>query len=627
MRRTQTNVTRRRLTYVIIGSLLTMFLCVNYYFLSSTKNQWLLDDQGGLAAFFGGAKEQQPPAPLGRIPSLFQKERLAHLTSVLQPTSKEIVSKSFFSRDLLQDIRMWVNVVATAALHGPLPNSDSSADELHYFADCWNDKDWFRLNGDPLCTYLWLRELQHGRIRYLDRILGVVPRALSKQMQEEHKDMMIKAAQNGGMRCIFENLLLNPTFNHKPEDLEQTPSTQEEDQQQGGGSNGGVPANALAISDAKTTSSRKMALEARSVKLDPYLMGYWKPCSGNVAGNSEDFRAEIVAFYIDRLLGFFRTPAVAPYTFEGHDLDRLAVLAKDRGPLGAAQLFDNPTLYDKDAPFKLETVTNFCGRVGSAPVKKTITSDPRRNGVASNNGAEGAMVGWSNFKINLVSKHNNLKQKTMIEFGKIDQEDKAAVFDVINSLNVSNHISSPEQIKRTLEIVTVHMFAILVGNMGKFGHNVFILQRNDAGKDYGVEFGPFFYVDNDRSKWSSDVISSRKVKPDDLITKVCKFPRSVALKMLNLDSSMSAVTLGSLVLEASLHHDRFLVSSPIFTAEQAKVLDKNAAFLTSAIRSCIQQYGVDQVLIEEPWSVSYTDTFSADPIFSRLSSHFLLPRK
>ncbi len=378
------------------------------------------------------------------------------------------------------------------------------------------------------------------------------------------------------------------------------------------------------------TSLRRMALEAKAIRLDPNIMGYWKPCNGNVAGNSENYHAEIVAFIIDRIVGFYRTPAVAPYTFEGFDLDRLANLAQDKGPLGAAQLYENPTLHDSEAIFKIDTVTSYCGRpanVPGRPARDSFGSKKTSSPSPSSNGAEGAMVGWSNFKINLIGKQNNLKSKMMIEFAKIEKNDTKAVRDAIKTLNVTYSRNTAEEVKRSLEIITVHMFAILVGNLGKFGHNVFVLQRQAKAKDFGVEYGPFFYVDNDRSKWDSDVISRGKVEDDNLITTICKFPRSIALRLLLLDSSVSASTLGDLVLEATSHYNRFITTSPLFRPENAKVLNRNAAFLTSTIRSCVQQYGVDEVLIPEPWSVSYTDSFSSDPIFSRLFSRLSPPSR
>ena len=394
MRRTQTQTAaqqRKRLALVILGILVLMLLCANYWYLGGAKRTWVLPTEtptgSGLARFFGfdddddgndGNEDDDggnfSPAPLGRIQSLYRKKRVPHITSLLEVNAKDIVSKTFYSSALLNDIKLWINVIVASSLHGALPNHDSSADELHYIADCWNDPDWFRMNGDPICTYLWLRELQHGRVRYLDRILGVIPRSMIKQMQESHKDMYIKAAQNGGMRCIFENLLLNPTFDHRIEDenLLPSPSTRQdnendkgEDGEEDGGDGRGLAAGKEEMN--AMTSLRRMALEAKAIRLDPNIMGYWKPCNGNVAGNSENYHAEIVAFIIDRIVGFYRTPAVAPYTFEGFDLDRLANLAQDKGPLGAAQLYENPTLHDSEAIFKIDTVTSYCGRPANVP--------------------------------------------------------------------------------------------------------------------------------------------------------------------------------------------------------------------------------------------------------------------
>jgi hypothetical protein len=132
-----------------------------------------------------------------------------------------------------------------------------------------------------------------------------------------------------------------------------------------------------------TAQERKLGEKSKSNQnggmrcyLDGYpgelgIRGYWKPCDVNhLSMNSENFQAEIIAFHIDRILGFYRTPPVVPKYFTEAEL---RVLARE-----AMHRIDNP---DEAAMFKVQTVMDKCG-----------TQD----------GAEGAMVGWSNFPVTVL---------------------------------------------------------------------------------------------------------------------------------------------------------------------------------------------------------------------------------
>ena len=64
------------------------------------------------------------------------------------------------------------------------------------------------------------------------------------------------------------------------------------------------------------------------------IKGYWKPCTpSHLPQNSESFTAEIIAFYIDRILGFYRTPVVVPRTFNQSDFSSLSSQAIVHPPL------------------------------------------------------------------------------------------------------------------------------------------------------------------------------------------------------------------------------------------------------------------------------------------------------
>ena len=56
---------------------------------------------------------------------------------------------------------------------------------------------------------------------------------------------------------------------------------------------------------------------------DNDTMGYWKPCTLDT-GHKETFITEIISFWVDRLLGFYHTPAVVPRYLDRSELKQLA---------------------------------------------------------------------------------------------------------------------------------------------------------------------------------------------------------------------------------------------------------------------------------------------------------------
>jgi hypothetical protein len=55
-----------------------------------------------------------------------------------------------------------------------------------------------------------------------------------------------------------------------------------------------------------------------------HCQAYWKPCTDEQTGNKENYMGELVAFHIDRYVGFHRTAAVVPRHFTYEQLQKLA---------------------------------------------------------------------------------------------------------------------------------------------------------------------------------------------------------------------------------------------------------------------------------------------------------------
>ena len=150
--------------------------------------------------------------------------------------------------------------------------------------------------------FQWVKALETSRIESIDMLLSVITQRERKLGAES------KSNQNGGMRCMFDG-------------------------------------------------SHKTMLN---------MKGYWKPCTTEyLPSNSETFKSEIIAFHVDRILGFERTPPVIPYYI---DVTQMHSLANDSKMSGS----------DPMAMYKVQTVLDKCG---------------------SRKGAEGALVGWSNMQI------------------------------------------------------------------------------------------------------------------------------------------------------------------------------------------------------------------------------------
>src|SRR3990167_9920846 len=178
-----------------------------------------------------------------------------------------------------------------------------------------------------------------------------------------------------------------------------------------------------------------------------------------------------------------------------------------------------------------------------------------------------------------------------------------------------NSTSSFEVRQTALEIVSIHMFSIIVGNLKKFDHNLFRAINENLNTQ-----GPFIYIDNDRSQWIRRSEKSSDLKGMNAITKICKFPKAVSQRIRFLRPSNpknKENTLGTHILKmASIFTD--FKNGPLFTFEEAVILDTNVEYLASIIDDCVKQYGEDNVLIPETWPLpSQYDILQAIEFLSR----------
>ena len=174
--------------------------------------------------------------------------------------------------------------------------------------------------------------------------------------------------------------------------------------------------------------------------------------------------------------------------------------------------------------------------------------------------------------------------------------------------------SPKEEIEWAMENVAVNLFALLMGNTKKFSHSVFIMAREgerregEGGEGEGEggrrEYGPLLYIDNDRSIWSKNLMK-RTVFYDHPIAKICRFPRSIAEKVLLLYSKRNeGISLGGIVQQCASAYPS-LFSSPLFTDVEVDRLNKRVNYIASSIIECIHLHGIDSVFIDDPYNSSY----------------------
>lgn len=152
-----------------------------------------------------------------------------------------------------------------------------------------------------------------------------------------------------------------------------------------------------------------------------------------------------------------------------------------------------------------------------------------------------------------------------------------------------------------MEIMSIHMFSVIVGNLRKFDHNLF----QAKGKyDHKIE-GPYIYIDNDRSQWQTKSQKLKELKSGiNPMSKICKFPKYLSERILLLrtgNSNNQGKTLGYNLLSISDKVYNHLKNGPLFTKEEKYIIDANIDFIASMIDECVLLHGFDYVFIEEPW--------------------------
>jgi len=159
--------------------------------------------------------------------------------------------------------------------------------------------------------------------------------------------------------------------------------------------------------------------------------------------------------------------------------------------------------------------------------------------------------------------------------------------------------SSAAHVHYALENMQLFMFQILTGYVAKYGHNIYQFR---TGVDNEIA-GMLFYLDNDRAQWRRPADSAWAInKRNNSMTYLCKFPKTLTERLMLLDASQTD-TLGAIVYRiAHRFHTR---NDPYFAEQDAKVLNINVRIITYAVYSCIQRYGVENVLIPEPWPTEY----------------------
>jgi len=295
----------------------------------------------------------------------------------------------------------------------------------------------------------------------------------------------------------------------------------------------------------------------RAHLITSHFAAYWKPCT-HASGNGESYLREIVAYHIDRILQFNRAPAVVPRFISAQDFRLLGEQAED-----------------DDAPRKVETMLSKCG-------------------LQDGRGAEGSFVGWSPFAVELLP-HRLWKSETP-RLSELSVSEVNALAE--GRMNISRH-SPPEQIEWALELVTGHLYGILIGTLTRFRHNQHFFLYPDTGRR-----GPMIYIDNDRAQWDSLARDIRKPNP---LQRFCVFPKGLSERIMMLASTHH--TLGDILLRISDFYQPTMMEGPLFTAPMKLQLQRNIRWITQAIQMCIEKHGEEAVLIPEHWDSSSYDSF------------------
>ena len=165
-----------------------------------------------------------------------------------------------------------------------------------------------------------------------------------------------------------------------------------------------------------------------------------------------------------------------------------------------------------------------------------------------------------------------------------------------------NSRSPVEERRKAVEILSIHLYSLLVGNLKKFDHNLFrALGRNGS---HPLD-GPYVYIDNDRSQWKKKIPKLKGMEDLNPMAIICKFPERIAHRILLLRSGNKANkghSLGQFISSLSERvFDRIMYNVPMFSLEERHVMDKNIDYVASMIDECVALHGAENVFVKEPW--------------------------
>lgn len=183
--------------------------------------------------------------------------------------------------------------------------------------------------------------------------------------------------------------------------------------------------------------------------------------------------------------------------------------------------------------------------------------------------------------------------------------------------------SSKKEISDALEVITIHLFAILTGNLYKFDHNLFQVQDRFNSDNYG----PLIYIDNDRSQWNHSPAKFKQWVTLNPFLEFCKFPARIGHKILLLRSGNDYdITLGEFIYEvSSLIFEPEMKNHGLFSKEEAVTLNRNVDFIANMIDKCLESHPYDDVLIPEPWDTP--DIFNFQDIFKNVNDYSIINNK
>eukprot|EP01094_Clydonella_sp_ATCC50884_P020133 TRINITY_DN4113_c0_g1_i1.p1 TRINITY_DN4113_c0_g1~~TRINITY_DN4113_c0_g1_i1.p1 ORF type:complete len:594 (+),score=144.93 TRINITY_DN4113_c0_g1_i1:243-2024(+) len=303
--------------------------------------------------------------------------------------------------------------------------------------------------------------------------------------------------------------------------------------------------------------------------------GYWKPCYGNAA-SYESYLAEIMAFHLDKVLGFYRVLPAVPRRFKQSDLMQLAVEAQNAG------------LQD-DAVWAMKSILRHCGDADGEEI-------------------EGAMIGWAPFPLHQILKTKE-REGVVAAFGiDVDRNPERVAHWQKYEFNVTSS-SPPEDRIYPLQSVNFHMFQGVTGYIGKYAHNVYSTFERCGSVEKNR--GPLLYLDNDRSRLTFQALghfAELHSITDHPLTKLCKFPKTVGTRLRMLSPLNTQYHNAGEIMQQvlGLYGDRgVLGNGMLMSTSEAANLDSNVEAYARIIELCIEKHGESSVLVEEPWVRNY----------------------